>query len=108
MKLGTTEVIIGISTLVLVVFGMLFQFTGVLTILSLFILFYVPLYFVVNALDIEPDEKIFLPFFLGIGIIPTVVYWLGIIIPFRISMGIVVVALTVGGYLIYHKKNKHV
>jgi hypothetical protein len=64
----------------------LFGFTGVRTIVGFALLMVVPFYFIFSALNCTETEKMAFSFFAGIVIVPSVVYWLGFLVPFRIAM----------------------
>lgn len=105
MKIGNKETAIGIALLFAILFLMLFSITGVLALLVMGIAFCLPMYFLIKKTSLEPEEKIFYPFFIGIGIIPTLVYWLGTLISFRLSVLIVVVLLTALSLLLWKRKS---
>ncbi|HLC65144.1 MAG TPA: hypothetical protein VJI46_03415 [Candidatus Nanoarchaeia archaeon] len=104
MKIGNKELAIGISLLFALLSSMLFGATGVLALLVMGIAFYLPLYFIIQRIDLEPEEKIFYPFFIGIGVIPTLVYWLGTLVSFRLSIVVIVVLLAGFGWFMPNKK----
>jgi len=70
------------------------------------LLFVVPLYLILDNFDLGQDEKIVFSFFLGVGIFPSLVYWLGLFISFRLSIFITFVLLIVVGFVVrkYWKK----
>ena len=58
----------------------IFGMTGARTMAAIIILFFIPSYLIINNFELEKDEKIIYSFFLGIGIFPSIAYWLGIAI----------------------------
>jgi len=77
-----------------------------MSVLGIILLFIVPIYFILDNFDLGQDEKIVFSFFLGVGIFPSLVYWLGLFISFRLSIFIAFVVLIVVGLLVrkFYKK----
>lgn len=75
-----------ILAIVLAFFYMILGASGMIAILGIVLFFVVPFYLILNNFELEQDEKLVLSFFIGVGIFPSIVYWLGIFISFRISI----------------------
>lgn len=103
MELKSDYIVNGIGTLIVALFFYIFfGFTGLRTILGIIIFFLVPFYLFFNNFELDKSEKIILAFFCGITIFPSLVYFLGFVIPFRISM-LAVFALICGISLLIRK-----
>ena len=99
---------IGIMILaVMVFFFFILGFSGMIAALGIILLFIVPFYLILDNFNLGQDEKIVFSFFLGVGIFPSLVYWLGLFISFRLSIFISFVVLIVIGFVVrtYWKKN---
>jgi len=100
---------IGVIVLVILSFSyFVLGFSGMMAVLGLILLIMLPLYLILNKLNLEQDEKIIFSFFAGIGIFSSITYWLARLISFRISILITFIVLTVIGVLINleNKPNK--
>lgn len=75
-----------ILAIVLAFFYMILGASGMMAILGIVLFFAAPFYLILNNFELEQDEKLVLSFFIGVGIFPSIVYWLGIFISFRISI----------------------
>ena len=73
-------------------------FTGLRTVSGMILLMFLPFYLIFNALNLTQSEKIAFSFFAGITLFPSLVYWLGFIVSFKISIFIVVIALLIAAY----------
>ena len=78
--------IVGIALFFMIRFGT----TGLRTILGLTALIFAPIYVILNRFEMDILEKTVLSVFLGIGIISTLVYFLGLVISFRVGLIIIV------------------
>ena len=90
-----------ISIFSFVLFGM----TGLRVFLGI-ILFSLPIYFIIDKFDLSYGEKFVFSFILGITVFPSLVYVLGLLIPFRISIFIVFVFLMIVAVLIWKLRKK--
>lgn len=79
-------------------------FGGFRTILGLIIVVMLPFYFIFDKFKISLMEKIFFSFFISLGIFPVVVYWLGIIMSFRLS--VLISFLLFGGLAVFLRRKK--
>ena len=101
------SVLLGIILLVISLFSFLILgFTGLRTILAVIIAMFLPFYLILNNFDLTQSEKFAFSFFIGIMLLPSLVYWLGFIVPFRISVFVTLVILILTAYAIkkFHKK----
>ena len=80
-------------------------FTGLRTILGMIIIMFLPFYFIFSNFNLSQGEKILFSFFISIMLFPSLVYWLGFLIPFRVSIFVVFLVLLVIAYLL--KKYLH-
>ena len=103
MKLPKVENLGFIGVMVVVIlafFYFILGFSGMMSVLGIILLFIVPIYFILDNFDLGQDEKLVFSFFLGVGIFPSLVYWLGLFISFRLSIFIAFVVLIVVGVLV--------
>ena len=91
----------GIETEKLIKYIIVFAVVGI-------VFFILPFYFLLNKLNLGEDEKLAFSFFIGAGIFPAIVYWLGIFISFKISIFITFISLIVVAFILnkYHKNKK--
>ena len=114
MKIPKIENIgfIGIIVLtILAFFYYILGFSGMMASLGIMLLFIFPIYLILDNLELEQDEKIIYSFFIGAGIFPSITYWLGIFISFRISILIAFAVLAAAGFAArkyYSKKVRNV
>ena len=109
MKLPKVENLGFIGVMVVVIlafFYFILGFSGMMSVLGIILLFIVPIYFILDNFDLGQDEKLVFSFFLGVGIFPSLVYWPGLFISFRLSILISFILLIVVGVLVrkYWKK----
>jgi len=103
MKLPKVENLGFIGVMVVVIlafFYFILGFSGMMAVLGIILLFIVPIYFILDNFDLGQDEKLVFSFFLGVGIFPSLVYWPGLFISFRLSIFIAFVVLIVVGVLV--------
>ena len=86
--------------IIMAFFYFILGFSGMMSALGIILLFIVPTYLILNNFNLEQDEKIVLSFFIGVGIFPSIAYWLGNVISFRISILITFVLLSALSFLI--------
>tara|TARA_Y100000310_G_scaffold269562_1_gene282857 strand:- start:88 stop:432 length:345 start_codon:yes stop_codon:yes gene_type:complete len=79
-------------------------FTGVRALLGMIIVFIIPFYLILDTLPMNQEEKIILGFFLGLGLFPVLVYWLGTIISFKLSIVITFIVWMGIAYIIRKRK----
>ena len=109
MKLPNKEdmAFIGIlAIIVLIFFYAILGFSGMMSILGIALIFIAPTYLIFNNFELDTDEKIVFSFFIGVGIFPSIAYWLGTIISFRLSIFITFGLLIGIGFIIkkFYKK----
>ena len=95
-----------IVVVILVFFYFILGFSGMMAALGIILLFIVPFYLILDNFNLGQDEKIIFSFFIGVGIFPAIVYWLGMIISFRLAILITFVVLIVVGYLVRKVRKK--
>ncbi|MBI2101442.1 hypothetical protein HYT53_02425 [Candidatus Woesearchaeota archaeon] len=81
--------------------------TGLRTIAGTILLFILPAYLILNNFDLSAQEKIVFAFFIGVGIFPSVVYLLGLVISLRAAIAITFILLIVIAFMAkkYMKKS---
>jgi len=109
MKLPDKENIIFVGILVVVIlifFYYILGFSGAMSVLGIMLIFILPTYLILNNFKLDNDEKIIFSFFIGVGIFPSIVYWLGTLISFRISIFMTFILLLLIGFFIkkFYKK----
>ena len=103
MKLPKVENLgfIGIVVVIILVFlYFILGFSAMMAGLGIILLFMVPTYLILDNFNLGQDEKIVFSFFLGIGLFPSLVYWLSLFISLRVSILITFIILIVAGYLV--------
>ena len=101
--LGFTGLIVAIT---LIFFYAILGFSGMMSALGIMLIFILPIYLVLNNFNLENDEKIIFSFFIGVGIFPSIAYWLGTIMSFRLAILITFIVLIALGFVIkrHYKK----
>ena len=102
MKLPDKEIMAFIGILIaiiLVFFFYILGFSGAMSALGIVLIFFLPTYFILNNFNLENDERIIFSFFIGVGIFPSIAYWLGTLMSFRISIFITFLILLIIGFL---------
>ena len=90
-----------ISIFLFVFFGM----TGFRVFLGI-ILVSLPIYLIIDTFDLSSGEKFVFSFILGITVYPSLVYALGLLIPFRMSIAVVFVFLMLIAIILRKFKKK--
>ena len=101
------SVLPGIILLVISIFSFLMLgFAGMRTILAVLIAMFLPFYLILSNFDLAQSEKFAFSFFIGIMLLPSLVYWLGFVVSFRISILLTLVILALAAYAIkkFYKK----
>ena len=109
MKIKLDNKITSIIILVLIAsFSFIFLgFTGFKTIFGMLLVFFLPFYLILDNFDLSRSEKVIFAFFIGAGIFPAIVYWLGVFISFRLAILITLIILLVIAYSLKKKaRNK--
>ena len=83
-------------------------FTGFKVIFGMLLVFFLPFYLILDNFNLSRGEKVVFSFFIGIGIFPAIVYWIGTLISFRISILVTFFLLIAIGFLLKkYKKTKN-
>lgn len=72
---------------------------GTIAVFGIILFFVVPFYLMLNNFELGQDEKIILSFLIGAGLFPSLVYWLGLFISFKISIFITFMVYIIIAYL---------
>ena len=67
------------------------------------VLYFLPFYLILGKFDLEKSERAIFAFFIGLGIVPSIVYWLAGFISFRVSIILVWIILMGIGIFIHGK-----
>lgn len=107
IKLGnkiTVLIILGLIALFSLIF---LGFTGFKVMFGMLLVFFLPFYLILDNFNLSRSEKVIFSFFIGVGVFPAIVYWLGVLISFRISIVLAFFLLiTVAFFLKKYKKTK--
>lgn len=99
--------IIGIILVaVLAFFYFILGLDGMMSVLGIFLLFIAPMYLILGNFSLEEDEKLVYSFFIGVGILPSLAYWIGLFISFKMAILMAFVLLILAGLGIRGYKNK--
>ncbi|HJO01993.1 MAG TPA: hypothetical protein QF458_03665 [Candidatus Woesearchaeota archaeon] len=80
--------------------------TGLLVALGLMVGYIFVFYLILNNFELDMSEKIVFSFFISIGIFPSIVYLLGLMMSFRIAIAVTFILLIFIAYLIKKLKKK--
>ncbi len=83
----------------------LFGWGGLRTIGGFAVVFFVPCYLLTGLFFSLPAERVVFAVFGGLVIMPSLVYWLSLVVPFRIALGVVWMLLVVVWFLLSRKKH---
>ena len=75
-------------------------FTGLRTIVGITLIMFLPFYVILNNFSLKQSEKVMFSLFLSIVIFPSLAYWLGFIVPFKVSIFAVFTILLITAFLI--------
>tara|TARA_Y100000310_G_scaffold342995_1_gene448637 strand:+ start:53 stop:382 length:330 start_codon:yes stop_codon:yes gene_type:complete len=109
MKLPDKENMIFIGILIAVIlifFFYILGFSGAMSALGIILIFVFPTYFILNNFKLDNDEKIVFSFFIGVGIFPSIAYWMGTFISFKLSIFITFLILLGVGFLVKKFRKK--
>tara|TARA_B100000315_G_C14595441_1_gene598746 strand:+ start:21 stop:350 length:330 start_codon:yes stop_codon:yes gene_type:complete len=109
MKLPDKEnmAFIGILiAVILIFFFYILGFSGAMSALGIILIFVLPTYFILNNFKLDNDEKIVFSFFIGVGIFPSIAYWIGTFISFKLSIFITFLILLGVGFLVKKLRKK--
>ena len=79
---------------------------GMMSVLGIFLLFIAPMYLILDKFGLEQDEKLVFSFFIGVGILPSLAYWIGLFISFKIAILVSFIILIITGFLIRPYRGK--
>ncbi len=83
----------------------LLGFTGMRTVVGLALLMVVPFYFIFSLFNCTELEKMAFSFFTGIAVVPSLVYWLGFLIPFKWAIAMVFLILSFLAFAAWKKNS---
>lgn len=75
-------------------------FAGLRTLVGLAILMFLPVYLILNNLDLQNGEKAMFALFSSIALFPSFAYWLGFLVPFKIAIAITFIILVILAYAV--------
>ena len=95
-----------LAIIVLIFFYAILGFSGMMSALGIILIFIIPTYFIFDNFEMDTDEKTVFSFFSGTVIFPSIAYWLGTLISFRLAMLATFILLLVAGFAIakFYKK----
>lgn len=100
------KVTIGIILILIALFSFIFLgFTGFKVIFGMLTVFFLPFYLILDNFNLSRSEKVIFSFFIGVGIFPAIVYWLGVFISFKLAI-LIAFVLLIGAGLILRKYTK--
>ena len=92
---------LGIIIVLIALFSFIFLgFTGFKVIFGMLLVFFLPFYLILDNFNLSRSEKVIFSFFIGIGIFPAIVYWLGVLISFRLAIVVTFVLLILVGFIL--------
>ena len=98
-------------TAIIVILATVFSYfilglSGAASIFGIMLFFVLPTYLIMQNFNLEQDEKIVFSFFAGVGIFPSIAYYLGMVISFKLGLFVTFILLAGAGLLISKcKKN---
>lgn len=92
---------IGIILVLVALFSFIFLgFTGFKVLFGMLLVFFFPFYLILDNFDLLRSEKVIFAFFIGLGIFPSIVYWMSVFISFRLAIVITFVLLVITAFII--------
>lgn len=101
VKINTKNITLAALALLLLFFLIRFSTEGFTTIAG-FLIISLPIYYILKPFD--NLERLFFAFFIAIGIFPTVVYPLALIMGLKLSIALTFILFLIIGYLVNKKK----
>jgi len=93
------------AALVVLFFTLLFGIIGFRFAAGLLILYFVPFYLLLSSASLENSEKMVFGLFLSFVFIPSIAYWVGFVVPFRLAIGMAfILVLALALFLRYRKR----
>ena len=81
---------------------------GMVSVLGIFLLFIAPMHLILDNFELSRDEKTIFSFFIGVGILPSLAYWIGLLISFKIAiLASFIVLIIIGFFIRGYKGGKH-
>lgn len=99
-----------ILVIIFLFFGFVYGIIGIRLIIGIFVLYFTPFYFILRNFDLGIEEKILFSLFIGIGVVPIMIYYVSRIVgSLRSSIitSFVLIILIAIGINIYTKKYKN-
>jgi len=91
----------GVILVLVALFSFIFLgFIGFKVIFGVLLVFFLPFYLILRNFNLSKGEKVIFSFFIGAGIFPAIVYWLGVFISFRLAIVVTFVLLILIGFLL--------
>jgi len=77
----------GIILVLIALFSLTFLgFIGFKVIFGMLLVFFLPFYLILNNFNLSRSEKTIFALFIGLGIFPALVYWLGTLVSFKLAI----------------------
>lgn len=95
-----------IAVVILAFFYLILGFSAMLTVFGIMLFLMLPTYFILDNFNLEQDEKIVFSFFIGAGIFPSIAYWLGRFISFKMGIFVTFAVLVIAAFLIKKLKKQ--
>lgn len=99
---------IAIILVLIALFSFIFLgFVGFKVIFGFLLVFFLPFYLILGNFDLSRSERVAFSFFIGVGLFPAIVYWLGVLMSFKLAILLTFVLLLIVGFVLrrYKKKN---
>ncbi len=107
IKLGD-KVTAGIILILIALFSFIFfGFIGFKVIFGILMVFFLPFYLILDNFNLLRSEKMIFAFFIGIGVFSSIVYWLGVLMSFKLAIALTFVLLVLVAFLLKWFKKKH-
>jgi apolipoprotein N-acyltransferase len=91
---------VGVILVLIALFSFMFLgFVGFKVLFGMILVFFLPFYLILDNFNLTRGEKIIFSFFIGLGVFPSIVYWLAIFILFKLSIVITFVILMVAVFI---------
>lgn len=65
--------------------SMLFSAEGMLSGIILLAIYFLPMYLILDLFELSNSEKAAFAFFISLGAVPTLTYWLGFLVSFKLA-----------------------
>ncbi len=103
------KVTTGVILILIALFSFIFLgFIGFKVIFGILLVFFLPFYLILRNFNLSRGEKVIFSFFIGVGIFPAIVYWLGVFISFKLAIAITFVLLVLVAVLVKRLKKKKI